>query len=59
MDYAKRGNNAVILAKAIKGVHGKGTNGSGIDGLDSWQPRDDWMVFKDGAQVRILCLTGS
>ena len=54
MSYAKSGNNSVILAKALKGVHGKGTNGTGIDGLDSWHPKEDWMVFKDDTQVCIL-----
>ena len=39
--------NRIILAKALKGTKAD----SDRPGADSWQPKQDWLIFKDGAQL--------
>ena len=50
-DYAG-GQGKVILARALPGRKQEGAVRQKPDGsLDSWRPRDDWIVFKSGAQL--------
>ena len=44
LSYGK--GKCVILARAFEGVSSEGA-GCG----DSWRPKADWVVFKDGAQL--------
>jgi hypothetical protein len=42
-----RGSTKVILAHALPGVSSKENNGL----CNSWKPRADWVVFKEGSQL--------
>ena len=49
---ASGGEGRVILARALLGRHRDGAVRQAPDeSLDSWRPRDDWIVFKDGGQL--------